>query len=103
VVREEQVHGRGFTGFDACIFLLIQVEYRGFTGMGGGVSKLGAMARDMQLSCKRPTPWAPGAIPTVDFLLSHFRNSVPDNFQNPVKSHDSRDLMLICGFGQVAL
>ena len=26
-------------------------------------------ARDMSLSCKRPGRWAPGAIPTVDFLL----------------------------------
>jgi hypothetical protein len=25
------------------------------------------------LSCKRPALWAPGAIPTVDFLLAHFR------------------------------
>jgi hypothetical protein len=31
-LHEEQAHGLGFTGFDACIFLLIQAEYRGFTG-----------------------------------------------------------------------
>jgi hypothetical protein len=31
-----------------------------------------AMARDMPLSCKRPAPWGPGAISTVDFLLHHF-------------------------------
>src|SRR5258705_6611501 len=30
-----------------------------------------AMARDMPLSYKRPTLWAPGAIPTMDFLLHH--------------------------------
>jgi hypothetical protein len=27
----------------------------------------------MALSCKRPVLWAPGAIPTVDFLLHHPR------------------------------
>src|SRR6266404_5591923 len=25
----------------------------------------------MSLSCKRPALWAPGALPTVDFLLHH--------------------------------
>ena len=30
-----------------------------------------AMARDMPLSCKRLALWAPGAIPTADFLLYH--------------------------------
>jgi hypothetical protein len=34
-MRQEQAQGRGFTGFDACIFLLIQAKYRGFTGTGG--------------------------------------------------------------------
>jgi hypothetical protein len=41
-LHEEQAEGPGFTGFDACIFLLIQAEYRGFTGMGG-VAALGAL------------------------------------------------------------
>ena len=38
--HEEQAHGRGFTGFDACIFLLIQAKYRGFTETGG-IAKVG--------------------------------------------------------------
>ncbi|HZE46777.1 MAG TPA: hypothetical protein VE087_07860, partial [Xanthobacteraceae bacterium] len=32
----------------------------------------GALARDMSLSFKGPAVWAPGAIPTVDFLLYRF-------------------------------
>ena len=40
-LHEEQAHGRGYTGFDACIFLLIQAKYRRFTGIGSG-AKLGA-------------------------------------------------------------
>src|SRR5258708_3513096 len=31
--------------------------------------------RGMALSCKRPTWWAPGATPTVDFLLADFRRA----------------------------
>jgi hypothetical protein len=131
-----------------CVFLLIQAEYRGFTG--GGVAQLGAArrpqepflafvshfrgalrggfpannresagpsspldctlvttqpdhspknkgrarrpmdvfsfatVRDMSLSYKHPALWAPGAMPTVDFLLSHFRNSAKND---AVKSH----------------
>jgi hypothetical protein len=45
----------------------------------------GAMARDMSLSCNGPTLWAPGAIPTVDFLLYGFGAVVK---KMGVKSHD---------------
>jgi hypothetical protein len=36
VVHEEQARSLGFSGFGACIFLLDQAKFRGFTGMGGG-------------------------------------------------------------------
>ena len=39
----------------------------------------------MSLSCKRPALWAPGAIPTVNFLLHHFAVVVK---KVDVKSHD---------------
>jgi hypothetical protein len=37
------------------------------------------------LSCKRPALWAPGAIPTVDFLLHHFGATVK---KTAVKNND---------------
>src|SRR5712671_1619753 len=45
----------------------------------------GAMARDMPLSCNGPARRAPGAIPTVDFLLYRFGAVVK---KMAVKSHD---------------
>src|SRR3977135_177787 len=42
-----------------------------------------SVARHMRPSCKGPTLWAQGAIPTVDFLLSYFRQTAK---QNAVKS-----------------
>jgi hypothetical protein len=45
----------------------------------------GATARDMRLSCNGPAMWAPGAIPTVDFLLYRFGAVVK---KMGVKSHD---------------
>jgi hypothetical protein len=50
------------------------------------------MARGMPLSCKRPTVWAPGAIPTVDFLLHHLGAMVK---KMGVKSHVRIPLRII--------
>src|ERR1700687_4014570 len=36
-----------------------------------GIASVARMARDMSLSRKRPALRAPGAIPTLDFLLHH--------------------------------
>ena len=44
-----------------------------------------SVARHMRPSCKGPTLWAPGAIPTVDFLLYGFGAVVK---KMGVKSHD---------------
>src|SRR4030081_4066935 len=43
------------------------------------------MARHMRPSCKGPALWAPGAIPTVDFLLYRFGAIVK---KMGVKTHD---------------
>jgi hypothetical protein len=51
-----------------------------------------AIARDMPLSCKRPTAGGPGAIPTVDFLLHPLGAIVK---KRGVKSHVRIPLRII--------
>src|SRR4051812_491524 len=63
-MRQEQAQSRGFTGIDACIFLLIQAEYRRFTGMGG-VAELRA-----RRSAARTVPW----------FVSHSRGALQGGF-----------------------